>query len=222
MKTLIVLFMGILTLNAFSLDERSIASIKPDVREEHARELLGSRYERSFISKLDDQDIEIEKHIIAIFERYLPKQYKEKASKIAHVLIVESMKHELDPYFLIALIAGESSFNPHANGPVGEIGLMQIRPSTARWIAKLEKMPYRGKRSLKNPIENIKLGVAYISWIREKFDNHAQLYLAAYNMGRGNVNKALSKNVWPKDYPKHVMKRYFALYKGLVNNVAHL
>ena len=61
-------------------------------------------------------------------------------------------------------------------------------------------MRWNGEKTLRDPIANIKLGTAYIAWLREKFDNHSQLYLAAYNMGARSVNKALAQNVWPKDY----------------------
>jgi soluble lytic murein transglycosylase len=226
MKTLGIIFILTFTLSSFAQEapseERNIASVQSTIRTEHAKELLGDRFKRSFISRLDDEQLEIEKHIVALFDRYLPKQYKAQSEDIAHTLIAECMKYEMDPYFIIALIAGESSFKPYARGPVGEIGLMQIRPSTAKWIAGKMKLTWTGKKSLLNPIANIKIGTAYIAWMREKFDNHAQLYLAAYNMGRTNVKRALSKNVWPKDYPIHVMKRYFALYKGLQKNVAKI
>jgi soluble lytic murein transglycosylase len=82
-------------------------------------------------------------------------------------------------------------------------------------MAKKIKMPWKGEDTLRDPVANIKLGTAYIAWLREKFDNHSQLYLAAYNMGARSVNKALAKNVWPKDYPKHVMKRYIAFYRSI-------
>ncbi|MGE0529281.1 MAG: lytic transglycosylase domain-containing protein, partial [Bdellovibrionales bacterium] len=54
-----------------------------------------------------------------------------------------------------------------------------------------------------------------LDYLRSKFDSHARLYLAAYNMGQGNVGEALEKNVWPKDYPIHVMKFYVEFYSAL-------
>jgi soluble lytic murein transglycosylase len=135
--------------------------------------------------------------------------------ELPKTIIREAAKHSLDPYFVMAVISGESSFNPQAKGPVGEIGLMQLRPTTGEWMAKKMKMKWRGHRTLLNPVENIKLGTQYLSWLRSKFDNQSQLYLAAYNMGAKSVRNALARSIRPKDYPRHVMKRYLAYYKKI-------
>jgi len=94
---------------------------------------------------------------------------------------------------------------------------MQIRPATGEWISNILKIKWNGEKTLRDPIHNIKLGAAYLSWLRNKFQGHGQLYLAAYNMGPKSVKKALSRNVYPKDYPIHVMKRYNAFYKEIGN-----
>jgi soluble lytic murein transglycosylase len=145
----------------------------------------------------------------------LPKNYKKQSKAISLAIIEESKKHSMDPLFVMAVIAGESSFNPKAQGPVGEIGLMQLRPSTGDWMAQKMKLSKKQMKKLSDPLYNIKLGCAYLAWLREKFEGHGQLYVAAYNMGPRNVERAVGKNIYPKDYPLHVMKRYFALYEEL-------
>jgi soluble lytic murein transglycosylase len=193
---------------------RSLASIKQELRVVHARELLGNRYKRSIVSKFEAHQ-GLENNILATVSARLPKNYKAKAKSVTETIIREAANHKLDPYFVMAVISGESSFNPLAVGPVGAIGMMQIRPTTGEWMAKKIKFKWNGEKTLRDPVANIILGTAYIAWLREKFDNHSQLYLAAYNMGARSVNKALAKNVWPKDYPKHVMKRYIAFYRSI-------
>ena len=190
---------------------RSLASIQ---RVDHARELLGSRYKKSIVSTFEQHD-GIEKNILATITDRLPKKFKYQAKRVTDAIFKEAKTHSMDPYFVMAVISGESSFNPLAVGPVGEIGMMQIRPSTGKWMAEKIKFKWKGDRTLRDPVANIKLGTAYLAWLREKFDNHGQLYLAAYNMGAKNVNKAVGKHIWPKDYPKHVMKRYLAFYKAI-------
>lgn len=193
---------------------RSFASVRHTLRVEHARELMGKSYKKSIVAKFEKRG-DIEKNIYAIVRAHLPKKHKSESGLVARTIIDESHKHSLDPYFVMAVISGESSFNPDQIGTVGEIGLMQIRPRTGQWIAEISNTKWKGDKSLYNPITNIKLGVSYLSWLRSKFDNHGQLYLAAYNMGPTSVNKALAKNVRPKDYPIHVMKRYIAFYKDI-------
>lgn len=191
-----------------------MASVRHTLRVEHARELMGHSYKKSIVSRFEKRK-DLEKNIFKIVRERLPKKFKSRATTIAKSIIDEASKYSLDPYFVMAVISGESSFNPHAIGPVGEIGMMQIRPTTGEWMAKILKSKWRGEKTLRDPIENIKLGVAYLSWLREKFEGHGQLYLAAYNMGPKSVKNAVSRNVYPKDYPIHVMKRYIAFYKEI-------
>lgn len=214
MKTIIIL---ILLQTGFALagtqgPARNLAS----VRVEHARELMGPRYNKSVVARFE-KHTDLKKNIYQIVDKKLPKAFKSRGYIIAKTIIQEAHKFALDPYFVMAVISGESSFNPLAKGPVGEIGLMQIRASTGKWMADILKTPWKGEKTLRDPVANIKLGVAYLAWLREKFNGHGQLYLAAYNMGPGSVKKALNKNIYPKDYPIHVMKRYIAFYRDMDN-----
>lgn len=212
MKTLIFI-LTLVTGTTFA-NSRDLASIRHTNRVEHARELMGKSYKKSVVAKFEKRRFH-ENDIYVFVKKRLPKKYKSKSRTIARAIIQESAKHSLDPYFVMAVIAGESSFNPDQVGGVGEIGLMQIRPTTGEWVAKLGDMKWKGSKSLYEPVTNIKLGVFYLSWLRNKFEGHGQLYLAAYNMGPRSVKNALAKNVYPKDYPIHVMKRYIAFYKEM-------
>ena len=214
MKTYILIALT-LVMNSVSYAKsdisRSLASIQ---RVDHARELLGKRYKKSIVSTFENHQ-GIEANILATITKRLPKKFKFQAKMITEAILIEAKNHSMDPYFVMAVISGESSFNPLAVGPVGEIGMMQIRPSTGKWMAQKIKFKWKGDKTLRDPVANIKLGTAYLAWLREKFDNHGQLYLAAYNMGAKNVKNALVKHVWPKDYPIHVMKRYIAFYRAI-------
>jgi soluble lytic murein transglycosylase len=216
MKKTILLISLLILSNLLSAKEsaRNIASIKQNIRVGHAKELLGKRYRKSVVSKFETHQ-GLEANILEIVTKNLPRNYKKSSKAVTNTIIKEAGKYKLDPYFLLAVISGESSFNPEAKGPVGEIGLMQLRPTTGEWIAKLNNMKWNGEKSLKDPVSNIKLGAAYINWLRNKTENKSQLYLAAYNMGLKSVKNAVEKNIYPKDYPIHVMKRYLAFYKSI-------
>lgn len=57
-----------------------------------------------------------------------------------------------------AVVRIESNFNPKARGSAGEIGLMQIKPATARM------MGYSGSsRGLYDPETNIRFGMKYLA-----------------------------------------------------------
>lgn len=87
-----------------------------------------------------------------------------------------------------ALIGIESNWNPYAAGADGEIGLTQVKPSTA---ASVGYSPYV-------PTENLKAGAAYLRKMFDKFGNWSDA-LAAYNAGPGNVKAGAT-------YAKKVIK----------------
>jgi soluble lytic murein transglycosylase-like protein len=214
MRNLFILLTTIAFTAQTAVASRQLASIKEDIRVDHARELLGKSYKKSIVSSFENKE-GLKENILETIEKNLPKAYKKDAHDVAEAIINESSKHGLDPYFVMAVISGESSFNPLAIGPVGEIGMMQVRPATGKWMADLVKIKWKGEKTLRDPVQNIRIGTAYLAWLRSKFDGQAQLYLASYNMGATSVRKAVGRHVWPKDYPRHVMKRYLAFYKEI-------
>jgi soluble lytic murein transglycosylase len=92
---------------------------------------------------------------------------------------------------------------------------MQILPTTGEWMSGKAGLGWRGSKTLRDPVQNIRIGAAYLAFLRDRFDMHARLYIAAYNMGQGNVDHAQAKNIWPKDYPGLVMRNYVEFYGEL-------
>lgn len=93
----------------------------------------------------------------------------------------------LDPYFVAALVAQESTFVADVKSGANAYGLMQLLPSTARMYARKLNMRY-SSRLLTDPESNIRLGTAYLAdKIREFGDLH--LVLASYNAGEGAVRR---------------------------------
>lgn len=190
----------------------------------HAKELLGKYYSHSAVRMArlwTDHSKALNRYVKELVTRSLRAQYKDQAVKLSRVIIEESARHGFDPIFLVAFIQNESSFNPNARGSVGELGLMQITPDTASWISQKSGIPYRGPATLKDPIQNIRLGCAYLSYLRKHFEFHGRLYLAAYNMGPKNVDRALEKQIWPEDYASRVMERYVGFYRGIASVIPH-
>jgi soluble lytic murein transglycosylase len=191
-----------------------LSSEQARLRLEHSQELLGKYYGRSTV-RFGESVPKINSDIYRWTRERLPQKFKRDSGKIAQTIIDESLKRGFDPVFLISIIETESSFNPQVLGGAGEIGLMQILPSTAEWISAKAGLTYKGHKTLKDPVANIRIGAAYLAFLRDRFDMHARLYIAAYNMGQGNVDSAQAKNIWPKDYPGAVMRNYVSFYERL-------
>ncbi len=195
-------------------DKLTLSEMQRQIRLHHAQELLGKHYRKSVV-RSGEKVSKINSQIYRWTKEMLPKKHRSKYQRVAQAIIDQAVKYEFDPVFLMSVIQGESSFNPDMLGKLDEIGLMQIRPATGEWIARKYGIKWKGEKSLKDPVENVKIGAAFLSYLRERFDSHARLYLAAYNMGQRNVDNALEKNIWPKDYPVHVMSRYVQFYEDL-------
>lgn len=201
---------------AIPTNEKSSQPLKMS-RVNHARELLGRTYVKK-ASKENEQSKDVIQFVKESTRRFLPKKFKKQSAKIADTLLAQARKYELDPLFLMAVILNESSFHPERSGAMGEVGLMQIFPKNAEWIAKKYQLDYLGEETLKDPSGNIKIGAAMLDQLRRSFDSDGQLYLSAYNIGARKVRKMVQNQTPPKIYVLAVMKRYIALYQGFKFN----
>lgn len=109
------------------------------------------------------------------------------------IIIKYGQKHKIDPLLLAALIKTESNFEPRAESRKGAKGLMQITPATGEWIAKTIGINDFYEDMLFDPETNIMLGSWYIEHLTDYYKGSFELVFAAYNGGRGNVDK------WLKD-----------------------
>ncbi len=110
-----------------------------------------------------------------------------------------SEKYDLSPYLVAAVIKTESNFRPNAKSPKNAHGLMQITSSTAEWAAKEMNLENYSVEMLKDPEFNIRMGCWYLDNLNKEFNDNTDLVLAAYNGGRGNVQKWLSDLNHSKD-----------------------
>jgi soluble lytic murein transglycosylase len=194
----------------------TVVEVKTDqqpARMDHARELLGKKINKSLIKKAGKSET-LEVFVLELTKKFLVKSQQKHASKIAKAIIRESRQYGFDPLFVMAVIQNESSFNMKMVGAVGEIGLMQVRPTTADWISSLYKIKYKGEKTLFDPNVNIKLGVALMDKLRDQFDAHSRLYISAYNIGASKVRSMVEEDRTPKEYVVAVMKRYLAIYQA--------
>lgn len=111
-------------------------------------------------------------------------------------------RYAIDPRLVMAVIQAESGFNPSALSPKNARGLMQLIPETAARF---------GVKDVWNPIDNIKGGTAYLSWLLRHFSGNVEWVLAAYNAGEGAVEK--HQGVPPFEETQTYVKRILAYYQ---------
>ncbi|HVN23621.1 MAG TPA: lytic transglycosylase domain-containing protein [Syntrophorhabdales bacterium] len=128
--------------------------------------------------------------------------------KMANTVYDESQLRELDYRLILAVIKVESNFRHDAVSRRGAQGLMQIKPSLAKYIAKDVGVQYNGRDSLTEPENNIKLGVYFLSRLMDDFKDMGTA-LHAYNAGPAKLRGKLSRDKEPKNrFARHVLNEY--------------
>ena len=90
----------------------------------------------------------------------------------------------LDGALVYAVMKAESNFKESAVSSAGAVGLMQLLPSTAQFIAEHSGIPFLPERLFDGEY-NTRLGCAYLAYLLERFEEETAL--AAYNAGIGTV-----------------------------------
>jgi soluble lytic murein transglycosylase-like protein len=132
---------------------------------------------------------------------------EEERWKIAGAIHREGEHYGYDPYFVLAMIQVESMCSPTARGFNGGLGLIQIKPETAREVARDAGLPWRGDRSLTAPIVNVRLGLRYLADLEKRFRD-PYLAIVAYNRGPGRIGKMSSGQARRAQYVRKILARY--------------
>jgi soluble lytic murein transglycosylase len=101
----------------------------------------------------------------------------------------QSREKGLDPALVAAVIYAESHFRDGQTSRAGALGLMQITPATARYIARKSGGTAFVVRDLATPQVNIAYGAYYLRYLLSRYDGNEAFALAAYNAGEGNVDR---------------------------------
>lgn len=126
-------------------------------------------------------------------EVFYPYPYRELVMDYA-------AEKKLDPFLVAGVILSESKFNFQARSHKGAMGLMQLMPETAKWIAQQMEDEDFTLAELEDPEINIRFGTWYLSSLHKEFEGNEVLMLAAYNAGRGNVKEWMEKYHWDMSF----------------------
>jgi len=101
-------------------------------------------------------------------------------TKYNDIIIEAAKQFDVDAALVSAVIKAESDYNPRTVSHKGARGLMQLMPATAKRFGVTNSFDAR---------QNIHAGTRYLRWLLKTFDGNADLAVAAYNAGEGNVWK---------------------------------
>jgi soluble lytic murein transglycosylase len=93
----------------------------------------------------------------------------------------------LDEAWVFGLARQESRFVAGIVSSAGAIGLMQLMPPTARWVARQTGHMHFGTSQLDNPGVNAQFGTFYLRYVLDRLDGSPVLATAAYNAGPGRA-----------------------------------
>jgi len=116
------------------------------------------------------------------------------------MITAASSRHGVDPALARAVAWQESGWNQGVVSEAGAVGVMQLLPTTARWLGEdvLGRAIDPGSAS-----DNIDGGVAFLAWLLRR-TGHAPTAVAAYYQGLDSVRRrGLYDDT--RDYVRNVM-----------------
>ena len=124
-----------------------------------------------------------------------------------------SREHAVDEALLLGIARQESRFVPDIVSSAGAVGLMQLMPPTAHWVAKqLHRSDYRPSQISDVGI-NTQFGAFYLKHCLDRLDRTTALAAAAYNAGPGRAQAwrsgtPLEGAVWVETIPFNETRDY--------------
>ena len=133
----------------------------------------------------------------------------------------------LDEAWVYGLIRQESRFMAEVRSSAGAMGLMQLMPGTAQWVAG--KLGLRNWRwgSVTDPDTNIQFGTYYLRHVQDFLDGNAVLATAAYNAGPGRARqwrpeRTMDAAIWAENIPFNETRDYVKKVLSNATVYAHL
>jgi soluble lytic murein transglycosylase len=121
----------------------------------------------------------------AVNDLTLPLSYQ-------NIIRQQAAAKHLDPALIAAVIDAETKFDPSTSS-AGALGLMQILPQTAEYLARKSGGYAFTTADLATPAVNIAYGSYYLRYLLDHYGGNEMLAIAAYNGGETNVDRWLAE-----------------------------
>ena len=106
---------------------------------------------------------------------------------------------EIDRGLLYAIARQESAFNQKSISTAKALGLMQVTPPAARYIAKKFGVAFNQKKLLEDPVYNTQIGAAELGDLLQDYRGSYLMSFVGYNAGRGRVRDWVARYGDPRD-----------------------
>lgn len=116
-----------------------------------------------------------------------PQAYKADVTQVAD-------RYNVPHEFVYGVMRRESRFTSDIKSSAGAVGLMQLMPGTAKQMGEELGIKAPVGRLIDSEL-NIKLGVRYLDFVLDRFNNNFAFAAAAYNAGPSRVKR------WIEDRP---------------------
>jgi soluble lytic murein transglycosylase-like protein len=147
-------------------------------------------------------------HVTGILRQSAEHLDQDERSEIATGLLRAEHRTGVDAFLLLAVAEEESDFRPRVASHRGALGLLQIRPATARAVARRHQISWDGESTLLEPSTNLLIGAAYLRELHERFGSW-DLALTAYNQGPTRARRLEKRGRNPSSrYAVRVLKRF--------------
>jgi soluble lytic murein transglycosylase-like protein len=100
------------------------------------------------------------------------------------LLLAAAAEFGVAPAFVLAVAWHESGWQPGAVSYAGAVGLMQLMPSTATWIADTM---LGGTAAINDPQWNARAGTRLLAFYLARYEGNKTTTLAAYFQGMSSV-----------------------------------
>ena len=124
------------------------------------------------------------------YSYFYPMKYEKNINYFAE-------KYDINGAIIASVANVESNYNSSAVSSKGAVGVMQLMPSTAKWLAGKLGDEYQ-ENKLWEAEYNLNLGSFYLAYLIDFFEDE-RLGICAYNAGQGNVSSWLNNKDYSKD-----------------------
>lgn len=145
-----------------------------------------------------------------------PPQFIEMAYPRVHFeeTVRLAQKHSIDPHLIWAIIRQESRYDADVVSPAGALGLMQVTPGAAGFVAKKGKLPSGAIAEILDPQKNLEFGVRVLSKNLSAFHGKLVPAVASYNADIRKVRAWVKRNgkMSQDEFIEHIPFRETRLY----------